>query len=129
MWAFSIQLNRSFPRVSNAINIGSMTNSVVQQGSPGATQNATIKVEEAKAAIAAIEAHSGNIGLPADKLSDLQNDIDTIKAQLAKATPSLSIVSEATHSVRNVVEGAIGGMLTPAVTAAVVALGKATGAF
>jgi hypothetical protein len=52
------------PQVSNAINIGSMSNSVVQQGSPGATQNITMKVDEAKAAIAAIEATLATAGFP-----------------------------------------------------------------
>jgi hypothetical protein len=118
------------PQVSNAIiNTGPMINSVVQQGSPGATQNVTMKIDEAKAAIAAIEANSGNLGLPADKLSDLQSDLATITAQLAKAMPSPSIVTEAARSVRNIVEGAVGGMITPAVTAVLMALGKATGAY
>ena len=119
------------PQVSNAINIGSMTNSAVQQGSPGATQSQSIviKVDEAKAAIAALEAGHGELNLTAEKLSDLQSDLDTIKAQLAKTAPSHSIVREAARSVRTIVEGAVGGMLTPSIVTAIVALGKATGAY
>jgi hypothetical protein len=119
------------PTVSNAINVNSMINSAILQGSAGATQrhDVTISVDEAKAAIEAIEAHSGKLGLPADKLSDLQSDIATIRSQLAKATPSHLIVGEAARSIRNVAEGAIGGMLTPTMTTALVALGKATGAY
>jgi hypothetical protein len=121
---FFVPSEPEVPQVSNAINIGSMTNSVVQQGSPGATQSVTMKVDEAKAAIAAIEAHSGNLSLPADKLSDLQNDIDTIKAQLAKTTPSHSIVGEAARSIRNVIEGAMKDAITPLITGALLAIGQ-----
>jgi hypothetical protein len=119
------------PQVSNAINIGSMTNSALQQGSPGAiqSQNVAIKIDEAKAAIAALEASYGELDLPIEKLRDLQSDLATIKAQFAKATPSHSIVGEAARSIRNVAEGAVGGILTPSITAALVALGKATGAY
>jgi hypothetical protein len=55
--------------VSNTMNIDTMINSAIQQGSPGATQSQSvvIKVDEAKAAIAAIEAHCSNLNLPADK--------------------------------------------------------------
>jgi hypothetical protein len=103
----------------------------VQQGSPGATQSQSIviKVDEAKAAIAALEAGHGELNLTAEKLSDLQSDLDTIKAQLAKTAPSHSIVREAARSVRTIVEGAVGGMLTPSIVTAIVALGKATGAY
>jgi hypothetical protein len=130
-FGFFVPNEPEVPQVSNEINIGSMTNSAVQQGSPGAiqSQNVAIQVDEATAAIAAIEAHCGHLNLPAEKLSDLQSDLTTIKAQLAKATPSHSIVSEAARSIRNVLEGAIGGTLTPAITAGVMALGKATGAY
>ncbi len=119
------------PQVSNAITINEMNNSVVQQGSPGATQsqNITIRIDEAKAAIAAIEAGVGELSLVAEKFSDLQSDIATIKAQLVKGTPSHSILGEAARSVRNIIEGAVGGMLTPALTSALAALGKATGAY
>lgn len=123
------------PHVSNTMNIDTMINSAVQQGSPGATQSQSvvINVDEAKAAMAVIEAHYGDLNLPAEKLSDLQNDLTTIKAQLAKATPLHSIVCEGVRSIRNVVEGAIGGMLTPGIApvinAALVALGKATGVY
>jgi hypothetical protein len=108
-----------------------MNNSAVRQGSPGATQtqNVNINVDEAKAAIAALEAHIASLGLPADKLSDLHNDLATIKAQLAKTTPSHSILGEAAHSIRNITERTIEEALSPTVTGAIMELGKALGAF
>ncbi len=128
---FLIPNEPEVPQVSNAINIGSMTNSAVQQGSPGATQSQSvaIKIDEAKAAIAALEAGHGELKLPAEQLSDFRNDLATIRAQLAKAAPSHSIVREAARSVRTIAEGAVGGMLTPSIMTALAALGKATGAY
>jgi hypothetical protein len=117
--------------VSKEINIGMMINSAVRQGSPEApqSQDVTIKVEEAKVAIAAIEAHMSSLKLPADELSNLQGELDTIKIQIAKPAPSRTILIEAAGTVRNIVEGAIGEMLTAPIMAAAVALGKALGAF
>jgi hypothetical protein len=119
------------PQVSKEVNISTMINSAVQQGSPEArqSQDVTIKVEEAKVAIAAIEAHMSTLKLPADELSNLQGELDTIKIQIAKPAPSHTILIEAAGTVRNIVEGAIGGMLTAPLMAAAVALGKALGAF
>jgi hypothetical protein len=117
--------------MTKEINIGMMINSAVQQGSPEApqSQDVTIKVEEAKVAIVAIEAHMSSLKLPADELSNLQGELDTIKIQIAKPAPSHTILIEAAETVRNIVEGAIGGMLTAPIMAAAVALGKALGAF
>jgi hypothetical protein len=46
------------PKVGKAINIGTMTGSTIQQGSPSATQNVqfALQVDEAKAAVAKFEA-------------------------------------------------------------------------
>jgi hypothetical protein len=129
--AWPNQPNPEASQMSKEINIGMMINSAVQQGSPEApqSQDVTIKVEEAKVAIVAIEAHMSGLKLPADELSNLQGELDTIKIQIAKPAPSRTILIEAAGTVRNIVEGAIGGMLTAPIMAAAIALGKALGAF
>jgi len=131
---FFVPDEREVGQVSNnTITIGDVTGSGIGivQGSPGTNQslNATIKIDDAKAAVAAVEACLGELRVPADALSNLTSDLTTIKAQLAKVPPSHLIICEAARSFRNVVEGAIGGMLTPSFNEAIVALGKATGAY
>jgi hypothetical protein len=49
-------------------------------------------------------------------------DVKTIKAQLAKPSPNRVIVQEAGKSLRNVVEGIGGGLLTPTAQTAAAAL-------
>jgi hypothetical protein len=127
---FFIPSEPEFPQVSNSIiNTGTMSNSPEQLGSPGAAQSVTINVDEIRAAIDTLERHSGNLGLPVDKLSELQSDITTIKAQLTKSAPPHSILGDAARSIQNVFEGATKEALTPVITNAITALGKATGAF
>jgi septation ring formation regulator EzrA len=91
--------------------------------------NMAINVEQANAAIADLEKRLSELRVPAEKLSDIHSDIATIKAQLAKSTPSHSIVREAAHSIRKAVHEIAGEMISPAATAAITALGKVTGAF
>jgi hypothetical protein len=117
------------PPVTNAINIGSMTNSAIQQGSPGAEQtvNFTLNIEVATTALNGFESAIESADLPSKTVDELMGDIRTIRAQLAKPSPSRRIIQEAGKSLRNVVEGIAGGMLTPTVTAAAVALWSALG--
>jgi len=88
-----------------------------------------INVEEANAAIVDLETRLRELRVPPEKLSGIHNDIATIKSQLAKSTPSHSIVREAAHSIRNAVHEVAGEMISPVATAAITALGKVTGAF
>jgi hypothetical protein len=114
---------------NNSITIGNMTGSAIQQGSPGANQTVEFKLEAhaVQSALAAFESAVTSAGLPSPKAAELMADVQTIKSQLAKPSPSTLIVQEAGKSLRNVVEGIAGGMLTPAVTAAAVALWSALG--
>jgi hypothetical protein len=104
---------RSQAALANIISIGSMTGSVIQQGSPGANQAAdfVLNVDEAKTALAEFEAALEALALPSDALDDLQGDIATIKSQLAKRQPLRSILTEAGRSIRNITEGLAAGMM------------------
>jgi hypothetical protein len=103
------------------ISIGQMTGSAIQQGSPGAKQSVefNLNVETIKEALAAFETAVTSASLPPDTLADVRADIDTIRAQLVKSTPNRGIIQEAGKSLRHVVEGVVGGMLTTPVTTAV----------
>jgi hypothetical protein len=62
------------------------------------------------------------INLSEDIRTEIMADIDTIRAQLAKPSPNITIVQEAGKSVRNVLEGIAAGLLTPSISAAAFAL-------
>jgi hypothetical protein len=127
-----IPSDQEAPNVTdNSINIsGSMTGSAIQQASPGANQTVTtINIDDVRGAVADLEARMAELSIPAETLSDIESDLATIRAQLSKSKPSHSIIREAAHSIRGVFEGVIASMVSPAVTAAIAALGKVTGAF
>lgn len=117
------------PPVGNSITIGSMTGSTIQQGSPGAKQTVeiTLNVENVTNALTRFESAIATAALPAKTMEELKGDIQTIRAQLQKPSPSHPIIQEAGKSLRNVVEGITGGMLTPTVAAAAAALWSALG--
>jgi len=66
-------------------------------------------------------------GITDDRLSDIQNDLETIKAQLRKRQPSPSILAETFGSLRNVAEGIFAGAVTSPVVGWVQDLGRALG--
>jgi hypothetical protein len=103
------------------ISVGQMTGSAIQQGSPGAKQSVefNLNVEMINEALAAFEAAVASASLPLDTVTEVSADIRTIRAQLEKSQPNKRIIQEAGKSLRNVVEGIVGGMLTAPVTTAV----------
>jgi hypothetical protein len=113
----------------NSIVIGTMTAGNVAQASPGAKQSVeyNLEIEATEKALTAFEAALASASLPSDTLAELTADISTIRAQLAKSSPSRVIVQEAGKTLRNVVEGIGGGMLTPTVLTAATALWAALG--
>jgi hypothetical protein len=117
------------PVANNSITIGNMTGSTIQQGSPGAKQSVqfTLNIEPARSALTAFESSIKGANLPAIMLGELLADVHTIRAQLSKPSPTLSIVQEAGRSLRNVVEGVAAGILTPGVVAVAPALWSALG--
>jgi hypothetical protein len=114
---------------NNSITIGNMTGSTIQQGSPGAKQSvrSSLNIESAVAALATFETAIKQTNLPATTLGDLMVDVRTIRDQLSKSSPTPSIIQEAGRSLRNIMEGITGGILTPGVIAAAPALWSALG--
>jgi hypothetical protein len=105
------------PVAGNSIVIGNMTGSTIQQGSPGAKQSVeiTLNVEEMRKALEVFEAGLAASTVPREKIDQLTAELETIRAQLKKPSPSRLILREAGKSIRNIVEGVIGGMLAPEV--------------
>jgi hypothetical protein len=117
------------PQVSNSITIGSMTAGAIQQGSPGAKQTVqlTVNVDAISNALTQFQSAIESVALPPKTIETLMADVQTIRAQLAKPSPSTVILHEAGKSLRNVIEGITGGLLTPAVVTAAAALWSALG--
>jgi hypothetical protein len=106
--------------MNNSISIGVMSGGMLQQATDHSSQSASnsFNVGSAKEALDALTETLKGAMLPQDTLADIQADIETIRAQLAKATPSPSIVREAARSLRSIVEGIAAGVLTSPVAEA-----------
>lgn len=94
-------------------NIGSMTNSQLQQHSTGASQVFTQTLD-----VAALEGLIGELNTAFSQLamSDLTRaeyvaEIQTLKSQVASPKPKTSIISESLKSVRTILESAAGSVL------------------
>jgi hypothetical protein len=117
------------PHVSNTINVESMIGSTIQQGSSRATQTVqfTLNIGATGAALSAFEAAIQGVDLSENVRAEIMADIDTIRTQLAKPSPNITIVHEAGKSVRNVLEGIAAGLLTPSISAAALTLWSTIG--
>jgi hypothetical protein len=100
------------------VNTGTIIGGV-QQRSPGAniTVQATINVTAAREAAETLAAEL--IKSPQDvPIIDMRADVDTLRAQLTKSSPSTAVLQEVGRTLRSLGEGVAAGMLTqPAITA------------
>lgn len=104
-----------FPPV-NIINVQSMNNSVIQQGSNHSTQNVNItskNVNDLKNFIAELKQSIDKMQLETEKQSELLSEIATLEAQSNSPKPKASIIGEALVSVRAILEGVAGNIATP----------------
>lgn len=96
----------SLPSTSH-IYVGSMVNSAIQQGSPGATQTVTISQnsrEAIESVIREVTAAFEKLNLSSDELNELSAEIDTIKAQLKSANPKPGLLTACLASIRTELE-------------------------
>jgi hypothetical protein len=117
------------PQVSNSINVNNMIGSAIAQGSPSAKQSVefTLDAGTARAALATFETDLKATPLSEATRASLGPEIETLRAQLSKPSPSKAIVREAGQTLRNIVEGIGAGLLTPETAAAATALWSALG--
>lgn len=98
---------------ASSINIGTMTNSAIQQNSPGAVQSLALTQKhwnDVEEIVTAIVSAIDQLGLSDGDKSDLLADAETIQAQLKKSSPNTSLI-------RSCLEGVKSG-LSKAVTSA-----------
>jgi hypothetical protein len=100
----------------------------VQQHSPGATMSVNVSINFAEAQRAAEELANALAAVPQEvPIIDMRADVDTVRAQLGKSTPSPIVLREAGSTLRSLGEGVAAGLLTPVAAAALAALLKALG--
>jgi hypothetical protein len=117
------QPSTDFPSVSynivyNTMNVGTMSNSPVQQGGVHSTQNQTVsygpqELADLNRLVAEFTAHLGDLQIDARQLQKAEAQIATLKAQLTDE-PDPVIIQQAGRTLRNITEGAIGSLLATA---------------
>ncbi|MCF5053377.1 hypothetical protein GIW50_20670 [Pseudomonas syringae] len=98
----------------NTITIGSMHNSQIQQDSDNSNQyygTADFKKDLEKF-VSELKNDVNQLKGDDEAKQSLRADLDTIKAQLSSSSPKKTILRECLISVRNILEGATGGVLT-----------------
>lgn len=116
-------------QVSNSINVNNMIGSAIMQSSPGAKQSVefTLHTESARTALASFETALEAATISGATRASLMPEIETLRAQLSKSSPSIAILREAGQTLRNIVEGIGAGLLTSEVAVAATALWSALG--
>lgn len=98
---------------------------IVQQGGAGSTLSAALEMnfEQINEAVSDLLAEIEKVqDQSSNAIRQLSSDVGTIRSQLVAPMPRPSIMREAGHSIRNVIEGGVGGTLTPSLMAAAMAL-------
>lgn len=85
----------------------------IQQGQGNLTQENTVtlstgEIQSAIDRLRSVLQQTGQDSL----LKEVDDDLQTIEVQLRKETPNVTIIQEAGKSVRTIMEGAVGGMLS-----------------
>jgi hypothetical protein len=103
-----------------SISIGTMQGGQVQQGTKNSSQVAvdSFNSTDLTKAIDDLAAEFLRAPEKPTRIAEIEADIATIRAQLAKPEPSKSILQEAGSSLRKLVEGVAAETLTPGVMSA-----------
>jgi hypothetical protein len=119
------QPSASFPSVSynivnNTMNVGTMSNSPVQQGGVQSAQNQTVSygpqdIADLNRLVTEFTSHLGELPIGAQQRQKAEAQIATLKAQLTDE-PDPVIIKQAGRTLRNITEGAIGSLLATAAT-------------
>jgi uncharacterized protein YlxP (DUF503 family) len=108
----------------NNVSVGGNLVGGVQQGSHGSTQNVRVATD-VKAITDAVDAFQRAfvaVSVPVESRAEIESELATIRAQLAKSVPNRTILYEAGKSIRSLAEGVIAGMMTPQAVAAAATL-------
>lgn len=99
----------------NYMQVGSITNSQVQQGTSGSTQLLTsAEQDDVRKLTSELRAALGELDLDTETTAEVQADLAVIDAQLTSPRPKANIIREALSSTRAVLEGAAASGLATA---------------
>lgn len=111
---FSKEEKKAAGQVTNQItyNIGSMQNSQLMQGSPGALQSLNIGLDlfEIVKLLDKMKDSIGQFGLNSELENELKTEISTIEIQSKSPRPKFNIISESLKSIRSILESAAGSI-------------------
>ena len=114
--------------VDKSIKVGGNMTGNIQHSSPGATQSFQLNIDASRNALHTFETELSKLSITdSAQLSEIAADVDTIKAQLSKSSPSLPILHEAAKSLRKITENTVAGVITHPLVQAVIALGNSLG--
>ncbi|MDO8998862.1 MAG: hypothetical protein Q7W45_03780 [Bacteroidota bacterium] len=100
----------------NIINVQSMNNSVIQQGSSHSSQTVNItskNINDLKNFISELKGSIDKLQLESVKHSELLSEIATLEAQSNSPRPKVSIIGETLVTIRSILEGVAGNIATP----------------
>lgn len=92
------------------ITVGTMIDSAIQQGSPGATTTITVNSGALKAIIEKLKEETPQFSLDGADEKELKSDIATMELQLDSGRPKLVIIKESLTSVRGILEKMAGSL-------------------
>ena len=104
------RLKEALPIVSNTITIGSMSNSAVQQASPGATVSIAVRqesVNDVETVLRSILSVIDQLGMDEKGKSEVRAEVDTIKAQLQLEKPKRFVISECLNGIKGIVHATV----------------------
>lgn len=102
-----------FPPVINILNVGSITDSQVQQAGHSSSLVATVSptdAEELRKLVAIFREQLTQLG-EQPQIADLRAQVATLDAQLQSQSPNRTIVRESLSSARSILEGMAGSLI------------------
>jgi Trp operon repressor len=109
----SLRSGNPTPQALNTVHVENMYGSSIQQGTHGsnATVNFKAKESDLRNVLNQIQDSVDQLELSPAAKGQLEVDIGTINVQLSATSPKASIISECLHSVRTILETAVGHVL------------------
>lgn len=113
-----------FPAI-NMIHIENMTNSAIQQGVSNSSQSIVFSEEkknDLKTVIKELELIKEKLIFNHEIIEEFEAELSTLKSQEKSPKPKKIIISESLRTIRNLIEGIAGNMITPSVSELINAL-------
>jgi hypothetical protein len=107
----------------NLVYAHNITNSPIQQGSPGATQSLTVigqdHQQQLEDIVQQLRTSIDGMGLEVEDKAELEAEVRTLEAQVASPKPKKEIVHPSLQSARNILEGAASGVTAQGIIAGI----------